>query len=70
MSAKIFSLSFQERTLKKVDSIRGLVPRSTYIENIISIHLKNQNKETLTPSESRPKVGRNHPKRKEAERPE
>ena len=40
MSSKIFSISVPEKTLKKLDSMRGLVPRSAYIVNILSSHLK------------------------------
>ncbi len=40
MSYKIFSLSFQEETLKKIDSVRGLIARSAYMEEVLSNHLK------------------------------
>lgn len=30
------SLSISKKTLKKIDSERGIIPRSTYIESVLS----------------------------------
>ena len=43
MSSKVFSISLQTETLEKLDNIRGLVPRSSYIANVLLNHLKNGN---------------------------
>lgn len=37
------SLSFDEKTLNKLDSIRGLIPRSRFIEKVILDSMGNEN---------------------------
>jgi len=40
MSLKVTSISFHIETLEKLDKTRGLIPRSTYIDDVLSKHLK------------------------------
>jgi len=44
MSLRVTSISFQKETLEKLDKTRGLIPRSTYVEDILSNHLKKSRK--------------------------
>jgi hypothetical protein len=36
---KIYSMTFDPELMNKVDAVRGLVPRSTFIGNILEQHL-------------------------------
>jgi len=38
------SVSLQDKTLKKLDKTRGLIPRSTYIDAILKKSLKKEKK--------------------------
>jgi hypothetical protein len=33
-------ITVEEKTLRKIDSVRGLIPRSTYIQDILNKNLK------------------------------
>jgi len=40
MSTVNFSVTIKAETLEKLDRIRGLIPRSTFIEKVLSENLK------------------------------
>jgi metal-responsive CopG/Arc/MetJ family transcriptional regulator len=42
MTKRITGISFETNLLKKIDSQRGLIPRSAYISKIIDNYIKKQ----------------------------
>ena len=45
MSTQAVSITLDKKTLDKIDSIRGLVPRSTFIEDILEKSLSKRGKQ-------------------------